>query len=91
MRRTPEAVKVIQGALALGFSLSEALQRVLGCSLSAFGAENGFSPSEVSMCVRFYEGRVYPEIREKLAERLATSRETIDELIESAAAGRIPA
>lgn len=86
-----EPVKVLLGALALGFSISEAFQRALGMKLAVWGRQHGFSPQEMWMCVNFYEGRVYPAIRDALSGALETTREKIDDLIESAAAQKIPA
>ncbi len=83
-------VKVVEGALALGFTLSEAMQRALGRTLSAFGQEFGHSPSEVSMCVRRYEGRIYPDIRESFARALRVDRAKVDEWIDAQVAETEP-
>lgn len=83
MSESADPVKKVEGALALGFSLGDALQLVLGRSLSSFGAEHGHSPSEVSMCIRFYEGRVYDEIRQNLVQATGIPREALDAWIES--------
>lgn len=83
---TGSPVKLIEGALALGFSLSEAVQRALGESLTAWGARRAFGQSEVSMCLRFYENRVYGEIRDALASDLGTDRERVDRWIADQAA-----
>lgn len=82
MPQGPEAVKLVEGALALGFSLSEAIQRALGCSLSAFAADIGVGRSEVSMCLNKYEGRIYEQIREALAQRLGVDRSQVDAWID---------
>lgn len=86
MPATANRVKLIDGALALGFSLAEAVQRALNESLSAWGARHGFTPSEVSMCLRFYERRVYSPVREALALDLGTERSRVDQWIEEHAA-----
>lgn len=85
MPRGTEAIKVVEGALALGFSISEAVQRALGTTLTAFAGER-FAVQEVSMCLRNYGGRVYPEIRDALSETLDIPREYLDRLIEEQAA-----
>lgn len=90
MPQRPNPVNVVEGALALGFSLSEAVQRALGQSLSAFAAKYGHRPSEVTMCLTSYEGRVYPAVRDDLATELGVDRETVDRWI-SSAAGKAPA
>lgn len=76
-------VNLVGGALALGFTLSEAVQRAIGEPLATWGSRFGFTPQAVSMCLRFYEGRVYPDIRDRLAETLGTERSTVDGWIES--------
>jgi hypothetical protein len=77
-----EAIKIIEGALALGFSLSEALQRALGISSwASLASEKPYSPQSVSMCLNAYEGRVYPEIRNDICSALEISREYLDALI----------
>jgi hypothetical protein len=83
-----EAVKVIDGALALGFSLSEAVQRALGRTLTAFAADKPYSVQSVSMCLAAYEGRVYPEIRDDLCAELEIPREYIDGRIADVSARR---
>lgn len=76
-------VNLVGGALALGFTLSEAVQRAIGEPLAAWAGRHGFTPQAVSMCLRFYEGRVYPEIRDRLAETLGAERATVDGWIEA--------
>lgn len=90
MPKRPNAVNVVEGALDLGFSLTEAVQRALGSSISAFAAKYGHRQSEVSMCLLGYEGRVYPEIRNDLAAELDVSREAIDRWI-ATTSGKAPA
>ena len=82
MARGTEAVKVIEGALTLGFSLSEAIQRALSGSLSSFAFGKPYSVQSVSMCLAFYEGRIYSQIREDLCAALDLPREYLDRLIE---------
>src|SRR5690606_38054202 len=82
MSPSADSVKKVENALSLGFSLAEALQLVLARPLSAFGAEYGHSPSEVSMCIRFYDGRVYDGIRTNLSRATGVPRELIDAWIE---------
>lgn len=86
-----DRVKVVDGALALGFSLGEAVQRALGKSLTAWGEAHGFSSSEVSMCLRYYERRVYGLIRDALAADLGTNRARVDTWIEEHAASLVDA
>lgn len=74
-------VNLVEGALALGFTLPEAVQRALGEPLSGWAARRGFTPQAVSMCLRGYESRIYPEIRDALAEDLGTERERVDRWI----------
>lgn len=81
MARESEAIKTIEGALGLGFSVSEAVQRALDCSLSAFARRHEVRRVEVSMCLNAHEGRVYPEIRDFLASDLDVPREYVDGLI----------
>lgn len=83
MPESTDTVKLIEGSLALGFSLSEAIQRALGQSLSQFGRERGHGRSAVSMCLTFYGGRTFGNVRDDLAETLGVSREQIDNWIES--------
>lgn len=83
-----EAVKVIDGALSLGFSLSEAVQRALGRSLSSFCEGRSFSPQSLSMCLTAYEGRVYPEIRDAICAELDIPREYLDARIDDQARRR---
>ena len=82
MRHTNDAIKLIEGSLALGFSLSEAVQRALGGSLADFARESGHSRSAVSMCLSFYDGRVFATVREDLASALGVPREYLDRIIE---------
>lgn len=83
MPQRPTAVNVVESALALGFSLSEAIQRALGRSLASFAATYGHRASEVSMCLNAYEGRVYPAIRNDLATELGIGREVVDQWIDN--------
>ncbi len=75
-------VKVIEKARALGFSLSDSVQRAIGRPLAAFAAENDWARQEVSMCLR--NTRPYPVIRDALAAELRTTRAKVDALIETA-------
>lgn len=77
-----DAVKVVETALDLGFSLPEAIQRALGRTLADWGAERGFRPSEISMCFHGYTGRVLPRLRDAAAEDLGVPRATVDAWIE---------
>jgi len=84
-----EKIKVIEAALAIGFSLSEAIQRALGRSLTAFASAHGFRQNEVSMCLAAYEGRVYPQIRDAICSDLEIPREYLDRLIADEARRRV--
>lgn len=86
MHDTRDAVKLIEASLALGFSLSEAVQRALGRSLSEFARERGHSRSAVSMCLTHYQQRVFGNVRDDLADELSVPREYLDRLIEQQAA-----
>lgn len=85
MADTKQNVKLIEGALALGFSPSEAITRAMGVSLSEFARQTGHTAAAVSMCFNFYNGRVFGGIRDLVAERLGVPREYIDRVIESQA------
>lgn len=91
MPTTIEPVNLLEGALALGFSATKAFQRALGMELSVWGRGHGFTPQEMWMCVNFYQGRVYDEIRAALAESLQTSIEKVGEIIERTARQKVPA
>lgn len=93
MADTRETVKLIEASLALGYSLSETVQRALGRSLSEFGRERGHSRSAVSMCLTNYQGRVFGNVRDDFAEALDIPREYLDRLIEQEAgrAEKVPA
>lgn len=91
MPETIDAVKKIEDALALGFTLSAALPLVLGRSLSAFADEFGHSRSEMSMCLSFYGGRIYEAIRADLSRETGIPRETLDSWIERRAVAVEPA
>ncbi|MCG8468414.1 MAG: hypothetical protein MJB57_09445 [Gemmatimonadetes bacterium] len=82
------AIKVISGSLELGYSLSEAVQRALGSTLTDFAARNDFRQEEVSMCLLGYPQRVYPRIRDALCSELHVSRAFLDEKIAEQAARR---
>lgn len=88
MSQGNDAVKIVEGALELGFSLPEAIQRALGRTLSDWAAERGFHRSEVSMCFLGYKGRIQPKVRNAAAEDLGVSRATVDAWIERAARER---
>lgn len=77
-----ENIKTIEAALTLGFTVSEAVQRALGCPLAEFARRHAVRRVEVSMCLNAHEGRVYPEIRQHLADDLGVPREYIDGLID---------
>lgn len=83
MEQGSEAVRRLEAAIGLGFSLSEAVQKALGCSLTQWAEANGHRQSEVSMCLGGYHQRAYPAIREALARDLAVEREDLDRLIEA--------
>lgn len=82
MATSREKIKTLEGALALGFDLTMAIQRALGTSLTAFANEHGYSVPAVSMCLRGYSGRVYPDIRDAICETLDIPREYLDRLID---------
>jgi hypothetical protein len=82
MRETRDTVKLIEASLVLGYTLSEAVQRALGHSLSEFARERGHSRSAVSMCLTNYNGRVFANVRDDLALSLAIPREYLDRLID---------
>ena len=82
MPPTTEKIKLIEAALSLGFSLSEAVQKALGGSLSDFAERHGARQTEVSMCLLGYHQRVYPEIRDALCTELEIKREELDRLID---------
>jgi hypothetical protein len=86
MSRPDDPVKRIEDALVLGFSLSEAVQKVLGRPLAAFARDHGYRQSEVSMCLGRYPGRVYAGIRSDLARELGIDRRELDRLIDLASA-----
>lgn len=73
--------QLIEGALALGFTLSEAVQRALGRSLSEFAEAHGHRQSEVSMCLGGYPGRIYAQVRDDLCAELSIERATLDRWI----------
>lgn len=82
MAEDASVVKKIQTARQLGFSLSEAVVRNLGVTLTAWAADHGYRPSEVSMCLGGYPERPYASIRDDLASDLGIPREVLDELID---------
>ncbi len=88
MTRTKDSVKVIEGALSLGFTLPEAVSRALGTSLGDFARQNDVRATEVSMCLNAYHQRTYPNIRDAICEALGIPREYLDRLIEAEAAKR---
>lgn len=71
----------LESALALGFSLSEAVQKLLG-SLTAWAEAKGHRGNEVSMCLLAYHQRTYSAIRDDLAKDLGITREDLDRLID---------
>ena len=79
-----EAVKRIEAAMSLGFSVSEAVQKALGRHLSQFAEEHGHRQSEVSMCLGGYPGRTYGTIRDDLSGALGIERAELDALIDGA-------
>jgi hypothetical protein len=83
MTQTSEKRKLLEGLVALGLSLSEAVARTLACSLSEFARRHGFRHTEVSMCLLAYHQRIYPEIRDAIAVELDMTRDEIDALIEA--------
>lgn len=82
MGASESVVKRIQAMVDLGLTTSEAFQKVLGRSLSAFAEAHGHRASEVSMCLNAYPGRVYAAVRDDLAADLGIPREEIDRLID---------
>lgn len=72
---------LIESAMALGFTLSEAVQKVLGRSLSQFAEERGHRQPEVSMCLGGYPGRTYGQIRDDLCAELEIERAVLDRWI----------
>lgn len=89
MPHANDPVKVIETALALGFSLPEAFQRALGQSLSEWGSERGFGKTAISMCLNGYHGRVYPEIRDAFADAFGVGRDRVDTWIAEWAERRV--
>ena len=82
MRDDGQAVKRLEAALELGFSVSEAVQKALGRSLTQWAEEHGHRQSEVSMCLGGYPGRIYGAIRDDLAAELGIDRGDLDRLID---------
>lgn len=77
-----DAVKRLQAALDLGFSLSEAVFRTLGQTQSAWAEDHGVRQSEVSMCLGGYPERPYGAIRDALCDDLGIPRSDLDRLID---------
>ena len=86
MPETHEKIKQIDALTDLGLDVSEAVQRALGVSLSEFGRRQGFSSAEITMCLRGYHQRVYPEIRDAICAELDLPREYLDRLIDGQSA-----
>jgi len=83
MAHNKDSIKVIEGALALGFRVSEAVQRALGTTLTDFAGRHAFTRQSVTMCLMAYEGRTYSEIRDAICAELEIPREYLDRLIDS--------
>ncbi len=89
MSEPNDPVKTLDQLLDLGVSLGKALHTILGRSLAEWARSTGrFSQQDVSMCVNNYEGRVYDEIREALAEEIPCTRGELDRLIRRQVATR---
>lgn len=84
---TPSKAQRVEAALDLGFTFSEAVQRALGCGITALAEKYGVPQPTLSMCLLAYEGRVYPDLRERIAADLNASRDQVDEWIARSAAG----
>lgn len=82
MHRGSDAVNIVEGALALGFRLPEAIGRALGRPVAQVAANHGFSRSEASMCLNGYPSREIPDLRDAFAEELGIDREVVDRWIE---------
>lgn len=83
MARGANKIKVIEGALALGFDLTEAVGRALGGTLTAFAEQRGYTKQALTMCLRAYDGRTYSDIRDAICAELGIPREYLDRLIDS--------
>lgn len=77
-----EAIRVIEGAIALGFTPADALLRAMDATVGDLAGEWGDKTSAVSMCLNFYQGRVFGPVRDKVAARLGLPREYVDGVIE---------
>ena len=75
------SVNMIEVAIAVGFTPSEAIQNALGVSLAHFAADAGCTATQVSMCLNGYPGRVYSGIRDALCRRLGVPRDRLDRWI----------
>lgn len=77
--------------LALGFPLSQAVQRALGLSVTALARQEGWDRSLLSMVLNAHRHRVCPGIRDRLAEMLGATRGEVDAWIAAEAARRAEA
>lgn len=77
-----QKIKQVEGLIAHGLEVSEALNTVLGGS-TAFAKRNGFRQEEVTMCFRAYHQRTYPDIRDAAARELEAERQWLDRLIDA--------
>lgn len=90
MADASEVVARLEAAMGLGFTLSEAVQKALGRSLTAWAEDHGHRQNEVTMCLRAYHQRTYSAIRDELARDLGITREEIDRLIDGQTPGAAP-
>jgi len=88
MKGRTQTIKLISVSLELGYSLSEAVQRALGSTLTDFAKRHDFRQVEVSMCLLGYPQRIYPDIRKALCRELGVPRSFLDDKIETQAALR---
>jgi plasmid maintenance system antidote protein VapI len=84
MEKPSTKAHAVESAMSLGFSFSAAVQAVVGCTVTALAEEFEVPQPSLSMCLNAYEGRVYPELRDKLARKLGTTREQVDAWLERA-------
>lgn len=77
-----EPMARLQAAVALGFTVSEAVQKLLGRTLTSWAEANGHRQNEVTMCLLKYHQRIYPEIRDGLARDIGVTRAEFDSFID---------
>lgn len=82
MPNASESVRIIETALALGFTPSDAILRALDTTTGELAGELGQKGSAVSMCLNYYKQQTYGPIRDGVAQRLGVPREYIDGVIE---------